>query len=543
MLKLSVELQEPSHDAYKLAFYRSLAQSPEAIQSFCLVFTVLACLCPAEATELLGHVRSGLPHLARVSVGTEAPSQPVIPSELLRRSLADLPVDYKHIAGAGLPAVDSDGISPHAHVTGDESRSSCLPLSSPMNPDGWSYRLNYLADPQSLLFKQHPSENSEGIDCDINRNTASDISSSYAAIKTEPLELPQDPLSPSQPTPDADRILESVATPPEVYKSRALGPKCQENSPRPRENDRPNFAGIPVDSRGSKAFGLESAHRIYTGESLADAAVATIQHCGGKPVMENFSDVLPVYLSSWLSNEQEGRHPLGLPEIRLSSLQATCAEYFKALRAKTDTDTFEDNIRHRASQVLLFLCFEAFVRELQEKERSGTLVVKRANRSMSTIARDLIMEAIYPNEYKGSRKKFYRDALSNHTRYGSRWWRVGSCCGLGALLVCSDDIAYVVNRSAYRETAIDALINHVLNKQPGAVFLFECFAPLTQRLILGKGLKSYAEAIPLGALIKELTQIHVDGQFSEPPWRWIDPHSVADSAGPEFLWAQDSTRD
>ncbi|KMU81603.1 hypothetical protein CISG_09216 [Coccidioides immitis RMSCC 3703] len=112
-------------------------------------------------------------------------------------SLADLPVDYKHIAGAGLPAVDSDGISPHAHVTGDESRSSCLPLSSPMNPD------------------------------------ASDISSSYAAIKTEPLELPQDPLSPSQPTPDADRILESVATPPEVYKSRALGPKCQENSPRP----------------------------------------------------------------------------------------------------------------------------------------------------------------------------------------------------------------------------------------------------------------------------------------------------------------------
>ncbi|EAS27241.3 uncharacterized protein CIMG_12567 [Coccidioides immitis RS] len=299
---------EPSHDAYKLAFYHSLAQSPEGV-----------------------------------------------------------------------------GISPHAHVTGDESRSSCLPLSSPMNPD------------------------------------ASDISSSYAAIKTEPLELPQDPLSPSQPTPDADRILESVATPPEVYKSRALGPKCQENSPRPRENDRPNFAGIPVDSRGSKAFGLESAHRIYTGELLADAAVATIQHCSGKPVMENFSDVLPVYLSSWLSNEQEGHHPLSLPEIRLSSLQATCTEYFKALRAKTDTDTFKDNIHHHTSQVLLFLCFEAFVRELQEKERSGTLVVKHANHSMSTIVWDLIMEAIYPNEYKGSRKKFYQDALNNHTQYGSHW--------------------------------------------------------------------------------------------------------------------------
>ncbi|KMU92143.1 hypothetical protein CIHG_09953 [Coccidioides immitis H538.4] len=302
MLKLSVELQEPSHDAYKLAFYCSLAQSPEKQQNFLAMF-------------ILG-----------------------------------------------------------SHT-----------LLVPMNPDGWSYRLNYLADPQSLLFKQHPSENSEGID-------SSDISSSYAAIKTEPLELPQDPLSPSQPMPDADRILESVATPPEVYKSRALGPKCQENSPRPRENDRPNFAGIPVDSRGSKAFGLESAHRIYTGESLADAAVATIQHCGGKPVMENFSDVLPVYLSSWLSNEQEGCHPLGLSEIRLSSLQAICAEYFKALRAKTDTDTFEDNICHCTSQVLLFLCFEAFVRELQEKERSVW---------------DLIMEAIYPNEYKGSQKKFY----------------------------------------------------------------------------------------------------------------------------------------
>nr|KMM63647.1 hypothetical protein CPAG_00001 [Coccidioides posadasii RMSCC 3488] len=122
MLKLSVELQEPSHDAYKLAFYCSLAQSPE----------------------------------------------PVILSELLQHSLADLLVDYKHIAGAGLPAVDSDGISPHAHVTSNKSRSSCLLLSSPMNPD------------------------------------ASDISSSYAAIKIKLLELPQDPLSPSQPTPDAD---------------------------------------------------------------------------------------------------------------------------------------------------------------------------------------------------------------------------------------------------------------------------------------------------------------------------------------------------
>lgn len=78
--------------------------------SFCLVFTVLACLCPAEATELLGHVRSGLPHLARVSVGTEAPPQLVIPSELQRRSLASLSVDCKHIAGAGSPVVDAHGL-------------------------------------------------------------------------------------------------------------------------------------------------------------------------------------------------------------------------------------------------------------------------------------------------------------------------------------------------------------------------------------------------------------------------------------------------
>lgn len=86
-----------------------------------------------------------------------------------------------------------------------------------------------------------------------------------------------------------------------------------------------------------------------------------------------------------------------------------------------------------------------------------------------------------------------------------------------------------------------------MNKQPGAVFLFECFAPLTQSLILGKGLTSYAEAVPLGALIKELTQIHVDGQFSDRPWQWINPHSIADSAGPkflpEFLRVQDSMSD
>ncbi|KMU81604.1 hypothetical protein CISG_09217 [Coccidioides immitis RMSCC 3703] len=113
----------------------------------------------------------------------------------------------------------------------------------------------------------------------------------------------------------------------------------------------------------------------------------------------------------------------------------------------------------------------------------------------------------------------------------------------GGGLEAAVDWEHCWNCSAYHKTAIDVLINHVLNKQPGAVFLFECFAPLTQRLILGKGLKSYVKVIPLRALIKELTQIHVDGQFSEPPWQWIDPHLVADSAGPEFLWAQDSTRD
>ncbi|OJD10436.1 hypothetical protein AJ78_08553 [Emergomyces pasteurianus Ep9510] len=544
----------------------------QTIRYFHVVLTTLACLCPLEATELLEHVRKESPHLAWLSVWSEASSLgPFVPNDA-SAAVGD---------GPSSPAIDADilGASPcSSHIASNDLktappppstetrsvsdtknlRTSLLgPIGSDNDPIDWG---SWLTPKVIETWENPPSpplETAHGVGRSIKEcNMSRDVPNPSAIIRSQQ----QAPYrsSPPPPTSQANISFEPVPSMLKACKIKGLKltsakvapllAECGDPRPNPRpgspRNDPSYSTNTLEDNEHCEALALlESAHKVGTGRPLTDLARMTVQRFNN-PLLENPSEPFAAYSDIWILNESEERHSLGLPEIKFDCLQDACVAYFTAVKPKADTDLLADRICRRITQTWLHLFFVEFVRELKEKEASGSLLIKRANRQISTVARDLILEAIYPDRYihlSRSQKKPYRDSVSNQTRFGSRWWRFGSCCGLGALLICSDEMASIIYRTERHEDTIDVLINYVMNAHPGPLSLFQSLTPVTRALMLGKGFPSCMATAPTHWHIGELSQTNVDAQYPQKPWQWIDPESVAESAASRFLRVDDNS--
>ncbi|KAL1873637.1 hypothetical protein Plec18167_006154 [Paecilomyces lecythidis] len=264
-----------------------------------------------------------------------------------------------------------------------------------------------------------------------------------------------------------------------------------------------------------------------------------IQYYGDRLISEGSAKILDD-IDTWTLNRRQYQDILSLPSIDMFSPEATCVSYYSFLTEQLGKDTGCTSVARRVARVIFYLSFERLVMELEERDRSSELEKSRAGRPTSTVARDLILERFYPDNYKDAStdKQVLRNKLSGEIRYGQRWWRYASVVGLDVLLTCPQDIALTMNNhSRLDDPSLDVFINYVANAYPGALVFFRLFAPVTQRLLLTDGLP-FSSA--MDHIRGSLGQIPVDlsAQCSAEKWQWIDTRSVAARAVAEFWWHQ-----
>lgn len=324
-----------------------------------------------------------------------------------------------------------------------------------------------------------------------------------------------------------------------------------------------NLDTVPL-SLPRQAVALHSIKTLMESHAIppiSDQELGHIQRLGDRLVRDGAANVLHRW-HRWHLNESEYQHILLLPPVDCLSLEEKCVTYYALLikNFSNETNRGPESVARRLAQILFHIFFDEFVRELEEKERTREICIDRRGRHITTVARDFILDKIYPNEYSKLKdgkdgKKSYRDKVSDQASHGRRWWRFGNGTSLGAVLNCPRDVAinmYVIlcrgvavptvdthvhsdNRSGLKDGQLDVFINYVRNAYPGAIALFRSFEPVTQCLLSNKGFSYQLAMDDIHVRLSQLTRVGLCINFVQEDWRWIDTRSIAASAAADFL--------
>lgn len=83
---------------------------------------------------------------------------------------------------------------------------------------------------------------------------------------------------------------------------------------------------------------------------------------------------------------------------------------------------------------------------------------------------------------------------------------------------------------------VDTLIIYILNVYPGVVSLFRSFGPVTESLMLGKGLSNFTE-VDIDLLLNQLSSPNLHVQYVPETWQEFDPESVSVRAISQYIHA------
>lgn len=186
---------------------------------------------------------------------------------------------------------------------------------------------------------------------------------------------------------------------------------------------------------------IQSMCKAATAKDLSASEALFVKQVGDGALFMDFQAFSKIVGGS-LQMDERMLCSFNIPTHLFASSQAACEEYFKVLRPSRDRkwkpNTPAEEIRQRIIQVLLHLSCEELVREIEEKESSGILVIPdRKKRNNRTIAHDWILKATYGDQ----NPKEVRKHISEECRWGDRWWRLASRDGLGILLLASKFLA------------------------------------------------------------------------------------------------------
>jgi hypothetical protein len=244
---------------------------------------------------------------------------------------------------------------------------------------------------------------------------------------------------------------------------------------------------------------IQATCQIATGETLSKKQAQKVKNCGDS-LIANIQPECPIpALKAFSVN----CHLHTLPSIDTngpnSSLRA-CVTYLSYLNSIAGSRSRSNDVNRRLAQIWIYVHFENHVNDLMESEKNG-LPLNRKGRTISTIARDSILQAFHGAQYVP--QKAGRDFLSNQCRWGERWWKVAACMGLGVILLASDDLAnqmyahscsklryylLTLNRgksTAFQNKMVDMLVIYVLNRYPDMMTLCRSLEPIVAGLMLG----------------------------------------------------------
>jgi hypothetical protein len=197
-------------------------------------------------------------------------------------------------------------------------------------------------------------------------------------------------------------------------------------------------------------------------------------------------------------------------------------------------------------QVLFYLTFEDFAREIGLREQDGSLSINRQGRTIRTVAGDWVLQAAYGDvDTKAARKH-----IADECRWGHRWWKVASYDGLGLLLLASDGLAkymylifpvtsanptHTVDRgnTQFQLRMVEALAIYIRNTLPNLVTLLRSLASVTQNIMLGRSL-TVCECSEITNLLEGVAESDLYNQCYPERWESYTPEEAAKSAATEF---------
>ncbi|KAJ5646730.1 hypothetical protein N7490_003102 [Penicillium lividum] len=272
---------------------------------------------------------------------------------------------------------------------------------------------------------------------------------------------------------------------------------------------------------------------ITTGETLTDSQARNIKNCGDDLVKSMRSEEAVTNLK-YLLVECHQNALLSVDSDSFDSSLTACVVYLSYTNSITGSSSYLNDVRRRLAQVWLHIHFENMINYLATSEKNG-FPMKRNGRSISTIARDSILQAIHGHQF--SPRKTDRDLLSDQCRWGERWWKVATCIGLGVLLLASEDLANQIGkRTAFQNKMVDTLAIYIFNRYPSLADLYQMFEPLVVGLMLsGDRICSRKEEnYFLEALLKSGT--HEPKKLEE--WHLLNPKSESQLAASRLISLQ-----
>jgi hypothetical protein len=174
-----------------------------------------------------------------------------------------------------------------------------------------------------------------------------------------------------------------------------------------------------------------------TGETLSEKQARVVKDCGDSLMPNGRSNGAIAALKSLLVT----CHMHTLPSVDIYDLNSSltaCVAYLRYLKSVAGLVSKSEDVNRRLVQIGIHIHFENHVNYLKESEKNG-LPLNRQHRTISTIARDSILQALHGAQFVP--QKADRDFLSDQCRWGERWWKVATCAGIGVVLLASEDSA------------------------------------------------------------------------------------------------------
>jgi hypothetical protein len=172
--------------------------------------------------------------------------------------------------------------------------------------------------------------------------------------------------------------------------------------------------------------------------SLSERQLKEVQIAADCLIAKDCRLVLQTLLPKWQEHSLLGHHALSLPS--LGRQPQTAAMYLQILRSATFPNR---KLELRFAQTCFYIIYQGLCHRLRTTG-AVPIEVTRANKRIATIARDQILQCFYGDKFKSISQQdltLGRQSISSILRWGSRWWKIASCIGLGILLLYSEDVA------------------------------------------------------------------------------------------------------
>ncbi|KAJ5216812.1 hypothetical protein N7468_009820 [Penicillium chermesinum] len=257
-----------------------------------------------------------------------------------------------------------------------------------------------------------------------------------------------------------------------------------EAKPQSTKVDTPNSLKQPVlilERTHEYTDCIKTICEITTGQMLTESQSQEIKNCGDDLLKAMQSEGVVTKLKLLLA-ECHMHTLLDVDSNRFNSSVTACVTYLACINSITGSGSNFNAVRRRIAQVCLHIHFENLINSLKTSEKKG-FPIRRNGRSISTIARDSILQALHGHPFFP--RKTDRDILSDQCRWGERWWKMATCIGLGVLILATDDLASQIGkRTAFRNKMVDTLGIYLLNRYPSIASLYQIFEPFAVGLML-----------------------------------------------------------